>query len=696
MGIKVAILELEHKYTELQNDLNKLSSDRKKILLIYEFFQIVLASNNLKLIEVYTVELFPRYLALIKLIKIRGLNPNILSSLTEQFKKLIEFEFLQAYSKDFEEALVTLIEKHTLLITWLNNDDQNNRDQLIYFPALEKTDSNSLIGFLEIIRVQINNGENQFIVIPSESGEDEQLQKQIHLSWAIAIKYCSNFITHIKSSHSVELKFENRLCVYIGNSLGIALTLSFIEAILKHYNSSTIIKINGTIAVTGGIDTNSNIISTSKVIIEAKVDTVFFSDAHIFCVPKVDEFWALEKLFELKKEFPKRDLRIVGLTDLEDLLNRRNIVDMHKKAYVERLFSYTIKKWKSIFLAAILTIIFSSLFTIDFDDAPSMFEQKGNLLNIQNKKGKVLWSIRLNYASSISKVDRSKFSKKLVDINEDGINEVLIAEEEIVPESHNFGRVACFDKDKKLIWEYLFRDSVSTFRKWTTTYNISILDTLTLSNKKVLLLMARNIPNFANAIFTIDLKTGLRIDSTNTIWNAGAINNCLVGDFNEDGKKELIIAGSHNGYERALLFSVNLDKLKGQTPAPDRYIFNGIPKADLNEFILLPHTDYGKYFWRSNAVPSQHLVFVKHVKEFELATLEGSDKPILFYYRFDKNLNFLWVDCADNAQQLRDTLVVKGILNSPFTNTNEYFEILRKQILYRVGGKFLSIDEKKR
>ena len=88
MGIIVAILDLELKYSELQNDLNKLTSDRKKLLLIFEFFQVVLSSNDLKLKEVYIVEIFPKYLAFIKLIKIRGLNPKTLSALIDQFKKL--------------------------------------------------------------------------------------------------------------------------------------------------------------------------------------------------------------------------------------------------------------------------------------------------------------------------------------------------------------------------------------------------------------------------------------------------------------------------------------------------------------------------------------------------------------------------------------------------------------------------------
>ncbi|MBK7632732.1 MAG: hypothetical protein IPJ23_19010 [Ignavibacteriales bacterium] len=165
-------------------------------------------------------------------------------------------------------------------------------------------------------------------------------------------------IKKIKESHTVELRCENKLGVYVGNSLGTALTLAFIEAILKHYNSKTIVNINGCIAVTGGIDKNSKIISTSKSIIDTKVEFVFFSDAQIFCVPKVDEIWAEDKLAQLIVKYPNRKLKIIGLTDLEDLLSRRNIVDIHKRNIIERFVLYAYKKWKSILLAMVLTVVF--------------------------------------------------------------------------------------------------------------------------------------------------------------------------------------------------------------------------------------------------------------------------------------------------------------------------------------------------
>ncbi|HSL88070.1 MAG TPA: hypothetical protein VK870_02075, partial [Ignavibacteriaceae bacterium] len=141
-------------------------------------------------------------------------------------------------------------------------------------------------------------------------------------------------------------------------------------------------------------------------------------------------------------------------------------------------------------------------------------------------------------------------------------------------------------------------------------------------------------------------------------------------------------AGLNNGFERAVVLSVDLDKIVGQTPAPERYIFNNIPKAELNKYILLPHTDYGRIFYRSNIVPRNGIYYTASSKEIVVQTQEGINKPILFYYGFDTELNFLWVDCADNAQQLRDSLVMQGILNPPLTNTEEYFKILEENIEY--------------
>lgn len=673
-------IELENKYSILRKSLLEPTSSRIKLLKLFEFIDHLLSVSNTNLLEAYLIELLPDYIYLLKSLKVRGFNPIVVAAILDQIKIIRELKINHNYHPALDECISYVQDKYELLIFWMTVSNKEPHDDIIYFPVIEQITNENVTGFLEIVKVEISSGENQFIIEPHSPDIDYDIQEQIHLCWNNALKYCRNYIKKIKPSHKVKLIFENRLGTYIGSSLGSALTLSFIEAILKYYNAPVLININGIAALSGGIDRNNSIISIGNKMMEIKVETVFYSDAKFFCVPKSDEHIALERLKILNQKYPQRNLKIISITDIDDLLNRRNLVQIKKINYVERIFLYIIKKWQSILIASVITGLLLFIFEVDLDDNPMMFEQTGEILIIQNKNGKVLWEVALNYNPLISEEDRSRSTRKIIDIDGDGINEIILTEEKIDFENYDISRAVCFDKNKNQIWEYYFRDSVSTFKKWTTNYRLSIIDTATLNGKKVLFLSARNIPNFANAIFKLDLLTGKRFDSTSTLWNAGGITNAMIGDFNEDGKKEIIAAGMNNGYERAILFSADLDKIAGQTPSPERYRFNNISDAKLNRYLLLPHTDYGKLFSRYNLVPVNSLYYTSSSKEIVVMTSEGVDNSIGFYYGFDKDLNFQWVDCGDSAQQLRDSLVIKGILNPPLTNTVEYFKILEEGI----------------
>ena len=689
------ILELEEKYSELKSDLSGQISKRTKLLKISGYLGIVLSNPYLQIIEPYIIDFIPNYLHLLDEIEIRGLSPSYLSIIKNQLSDIKELNLSNFKSEVFDSTIKAIDLKLNSLTNWLNNHSDEKTNTKIYFPLIDKNDDISSSGYLESISIVIKSGDKKFHISPSELENDEQLEKQIDLCCNKTIEYCRQYIKKIKENHTIYIYFENKLGVITGNSLGTALTLLFIEAFLKYYNSPVIVNISKCIAITGGLDLSSKILSTSKIIIQAKTEAVFFSEVKVFCVPKIAELWAEEKIAELKILYPAKELKIIGLTDLDDLLSRRNIIDIHKKNWLQRIAGYLITKWKSIILALIITFILSFIFVLDFDDNPAMFLQENKLLQIKNKNGKVLWTVVMNF-DPLTGLDQSTTSRKIVDIDEDGTNEVLICEENLVPEMYNYGRLACYNYKKQIIWEYTFRDTVSTFRRWNNLYHISIIDTITLNNRKLVVCSTRNIPNFPSAVFKLDLLTGNRVDSLNTFWNAGTLNNGIIGDYNKDGRKEIVLGGLHNGFQRAILVSIDIESLSGQTPSPERYKFINKPLAKVNQFILLPNSDYGKLYARSNSVAHQHLYFKERNEEFETATIDGSDKGVLFYYGFDKYLNLRWIDCGDDAQLARDSLVAKGVLNKPFTNTNEYFELLRKQIQYWDGEKFISIDERKK
>lgn len=697
MVVTVEILELEQKYVELQSFLNEPSSKRTKLIRISEFFDQVLPISNLNLIEAYIAEFLPKYFTLIKAIKIRGLNPEVLVKLKDQLSQLNKFEFVQNYGQEIEDSFTILNNRYELLSTWLNGRLTNPTDNLIYFPVLEKRSTNELLGFLEIIKVVISDGESKFIIEPAESEEDEQLEKQLHLCWEVAVDYCKKHKKKIKPNHTIELKFENKLGVYVGNSFGIALTLAFIEALLKHYNSSTIVNVNGIIAVTGGIDKNSNIISTSKIIIETKVETVFYSDAHIFCVPKTDEIWAEEKLKELKLKYPNRDLKIIGLRDLNDLLDRRQIVDVRKQKLIVRSGKFVKKNWISAVATVILAILFAYLFVMDWDDNPDSYFSDGNKIYVINKNGKKLQS----YICFIDKYvytnqNALKYYIKLKDIDDDGINEIFYIETEKQNSLRqtNQSMLIGLKNLKDTLWTYTFRDSVNSEREiLSNNYTLSIIDFINIDDTDLIVCWAQNTTSFSNAVFLIDIKTGERIYKTH--WVSGHITGGMLLDLNHDNKEDLLLTGIDNGYEEAVIWGVEFDQFDGYRPTIQSYIIKGKKESIPVFYIRIPKLDYENFMgFRSSGIDFGSLTYLKTDKLIRCGTLSYRDPSMLdrlplMDYQLESNLKEFNIYVSSSFRVVRDSLVAKGFLKEPYTDTREYIELQKSKILYWKNGKWV-------
>lgn len=287
--------------------------------------------------------------------------------------------------------------------------------------------------------------------------------------------------------------------------------------------------------------------------------------------------------------------------------------------------------------------------------------------------------------------------EKLIDVNNDGKNELLLSGQKF-PDNYNDSlskSLTCYNYEGEPIWYYTFNEKVKTGIEYTTTYNIGIIDTLTFHNKKVLLVFATNIPLYPSAVFMLDPKTGKRIDSAFAFWNSGSITQGMIGDFNLDGDKELVALGINNGYSRAVFFSINLNQLYGKSPAPERYSFKGMDLAKFNAYVLLPLSDYGKYYFRYNFPDYGSFEYYPKSKEFGFFVWEGdaSLNGAILVYRFNKKMQLTMLDCGDDFQKKRDSLVVKGILNPPLTNTTEYFDSLKKQLRYWDGTIFVTAEE---
>ncbi|MBK7107013.1 MAG: hypothetical protein IPH62_17205 [Ignavibacteriae bacterium] len=689
------VFELENRRLDLHHEINNWNSNRVKLFLIYDYFQNILSLNDSSIFSAFATEFIDKYFYLLEKTDPYFVHPsffnNIILQASEIKRKISDSEYSEKYSNiisHFENKFKKLNET-------LAGNNFNEIVPQIKFPVLEKSENKNIFlsGFLESLSIEIKkcNIKNRFIIIPSGVNLENLLETQINISWEFAVSYLKNYIKYISKFHEVIIHFDQKAGNYIGNSLGVVLAISFIEKLLALYIADYQISIKPGVTITGGIDQHQNLIAISNQIISQKTEIVFYSFENIFVVPKSDEEAAKKKLSELKTEFPKRNLFIESAENIYDIFNRRNLIEIKKLSYVKKTANKLKKNWKAAIIILPLLIFVAYFLYRDWDDNPANLEVTENTVFVKNKSGRVLWTNKVGFDPyRLPGENYLNYFQKLVDINNDGINEVILSHEEYseLGDKSNFRRIVCFDKNKTKIWQYSFKDTITTnLQKMDTIYSSFLIDTVTIKNKKSLVCVANNAKSYSSAIFQLDLKTGKRINST--LWNAGFFTNGLIFDFDKDGKNEIFANFVNNGYEQVGLLVIETEKLNGQCPTTSNYEYKFLPIADLEEYILFPKTDYTHYINRRiEGIPLGSSLLFSNENKF-LINVEFGVNQVSIHYYYNYLLNNFEIIVGNGFRVMRDSLVVHGKLKPPLTDTDEYCNLLISQIKYWNGKEFV-------
>jgi len=592
--------------------------------------------------------------------------------------------------------------KYSIIIDYLNGKKRTNEIKTkLFFPLLDlNTKGGNRFGILESITIKISkaNRSDNFILVPSLSEIDKQLEDQIKISWFVAYGYVKNKKKNLAAYHEVIIQFDRRIGHYEGNSLGAVLTINFIIELLKFYNADYLFNIKPETALTGSIDSDGKINSITDGIIKDKVEKVFYSSISNFIIPDVNRIAAQEKLKELKEEYSKRELNLIPINNLDDLLDRRNLIDIRKQNPIVRSAKFAKKHWGVSLLIMLLLLFISYFYSKEYDDNPAILENVAQTLCVKNKAGKLLWTKAVYYyGHSIFQEDYLKYFQRIIDLDDDGANEVILCQE-ILENNKEIGRVACFDKKGNLIWKYLFKDSVATKSEvLNPLYRINyVIDLYKEEKKYILLLVSSNAESFASAVFKLDAATGKRLSGT--LWNAGHFNNGMIRDIDKDGEMELLMTFNNNSYERSGILAVELNKLAGTSPTTrteDYHLLNN-KIAEYISYILIPNTDYNRYIHnRMNYIVSGSLVDFQDEKMIQFSTLEDINKGNIGFinYKLSYNLKDFEVVINSEFRVIRDTLVARGKLKLPLSDTPEYCNLLKFQILYWNGNSFVKREE---
>jgi hypothetical protein len=695
--------ELEQARKTTIDKLNLSKSSRQILYVLNNYFDLILSKNNSLFISSFLVEFIEDYLNAIKVFSPCYTSPEFTAGILSQAEAIAGHSSLKEYKDIIKSEIERITQKQNKLLSSLNGEtgsDASSRG--VFFPVLEDTghlQNDIRLGLAETASITIkhlrNADKDNFVIVPSHELIEKNLLEQIKISWQLALKYAAKYIRKPAVFHEVIIQFNSRSGEYIGESLGAAIALMFLEELLKFYNSPYHITAASKIAITGGISTDGLLKPVSENIIKQKTESLYYSDISTFVLPGGELEYARQSILQLQKLFPDRQLNIIEANNFTDILNRRDLVNIAKDNIAVRSGKVIARNYASVLIILIIVSIFSYFLWIRFDDNPAILVRESRILHVENSHGRVLYSKSYDYEENDSNIPSiTRNYQLLADINGDGKKELISAMEspENANSKINTNGITCYDHRGERIWSYTFRDTISSpGEKLSRNYSCYLIDTSSINNQKVLVAYSQNHESFGSAIFMLDLKTGHRTDGT--FWHPGYILGGYIIDSN--GKKEIAFGGINNSYNyfyQNVVGLLDLNDISGKAPSDNYHSYYGQKDADLIKYVRLPKFDYQNIiapvqssFWDKGDFQYNRRtnVFTCNI-DLKRQRIGAVD------YIFSANLKLINIVVNDNFIRARDLYVKEGRLKPPYSGTQAYKDLLRSQLLYWSDGKWVS------
>ena len=676
-------------------------SGMPKVILLNHFYYKLLSTYDATLIDAFCNEFIIEHLNGLEEFFPHFVEPQKTEDQINLVDQLLSLQMLSDYQQQLNSIKNSIIVKRDKFLEQLKRNDSVSYEKgELYFPLIGSIYVGEDIlkySSIEMVKVKISPAKEKdsFVVVPSNK-KNNQLEEQAKTSFELAKLYLKENNRKICKHHEVLIYFENLSAEYDGNSLGLALTIGFIERLSLIYNLPYIIHIKSRIASTGGVNNLGKVTSVGANNICCKVETAFYSYCESLIIPEADEIDAKQKLNDLKEKYPSRLLRLIPVESLTDLLERRNLVDIKKQSHIVRTTRSIKKNWVASFLLLLLTLILIFFLLRKLDDNPYMYEQTENEILIKNKSGTNLWNIKFPNNIEIFREAASIESYlRILDVNDDGINEVLFQFDlnSYYSDTSITNGLALFDSKGNILWRRNFRKHLASRREnLTPLFSIDLFDTLRVNNELCILCGSNNKDSYASAAYILNLKKNKIV--SDTLWNSGHIPDIRIADLDSDRKRELVFLTCNNGYKNIALFHLKLDDLKGQAKTTDEYRFYNIKDVKTLHYFLLPNSDYNQYLNLGySSVRKRGLYFNYESKTIRFNVFEAGLNNGNVIYNWDYSKNDFELAIGNDLQLHRDSLVRIGKLSYPYTDTKEYRELLRSQILAWDGNKFIPIDE---
>lgn len=679
--------------------LNSTVSDRQKLLGIAFFFLSVEEQCAETEKPAYFSEFEENYHSFFGSFSPIGMEPGLTDFIITQYGEMLDQERITRHHSS-EDFMIRAAQAQSSFNDILGGNSAAWKVPLKpYFPLLEENTLHEVEephGFLDSISVTLkkNDTKDSIAVYPTMLESDKALERQVEASLNAALGIAREYIGELSPYHTVSVHFDEHFSYYSGDSMGLALTISIISELMELYNASYTIATMRNCVFTGSVSAEGELEPVGIGIVQSKLKAVFYSFAEVFVIHLNDLPAAREALKSLQFVYPNRKLELVGVTSVSDILNRRNVIEIRKKSLLKRSVRVLRKGWVQAVIILVPILITGFYLFREMDDNPVRLELSGNNIRILNNTGRELWVFPL---TDRIEPHQMNLYVNLVDIEGDGINEMLFTRDmyDWSKFPNNHGRVVCLNKDSVQVWSYKFTDTVSSEREFLEgSYSITYHGTVEFQNKQTLLFSGHNLPSYSSVLFMLDPKNGKQVGGT--YWQSGFIQDAILFDYNMDGVSDVFVAGVDNGFEEATLTGISIDKLNGVRPSTPEYEIRFKPRARLLFYYRFPQTDFSKYLGlRMNGIWNGDIKVIEDHLRFSIN--EGMVGSKYSYgMRYSLQLKKFTPFMVDEFRIARDSLVAKGLLSPPYTDTKEYLALLKNQVLSWDGEKWVKYHQEEK
>lgn len=352
------------------------------------------------------------------------------------------------------------------------------------------------------------------------------------------------------------------------------------------------------VAITGSVDEFGTVCAVDNSTLEAKVSAAFFSWVEVLAVPTEQVSRALSVVEIHRKAFPDGRLKIVGVSDFEDILTNRRIVERMEHTLTQHLLR---KAWRGrglIFATVVTGIILISIVRFWYgpiDRNPVAADFEGRYLVVKNPMGEVLKKIPVGSTTAEIADNRWPNYVTFADANSDGNNEVFWSDIRVNEKGGvSYINAEAIDDDtfgwqKELLFPVEFPRKPDIVEGSFEAHDLISGDFDGDGSNEIIALLKHD-HFFPHLVIRYDASSGREMGR---YLHVGLLSGLNTVDLDRDGIEEILAVGVNNAFNQGILTVLDPTSLDGHSPLDGDYEVKGYARAKERAYLRIPRTIVG-------------------------------------------------------------------------------------------------------